>query len=290
MMEAAQADGANANLVLDTSWLTRNWAGGEGDGQHQHDFEDELDNIPDNWLAKLQSLELIQARQEQDPDSPGRAERIKPVLLLPSRPALQPPRSCGRLPRSQVMADGTGGLPGWTSGPNGSARSVGLTGTAGKDGRAASHSLPPLHAHRATKALHAHSPVARFMRSPRDFEVEPGGCAVVELSKLTATEAPVGSLFEEDLVHRSLMSAKKAHGISAATLSTAYHTDSMTTLLSSQKSLPPVPAALSLPAVPRPPALAAFRGNPRPPMVGRSSIVTPPGGRKALRKAPYTAR
>lgn len=274
MMEAAQADGANANLVLDTSWLTRNWAWGEGDGQHQHDFEDELDNIPDNWLAKLQSLELIQARQEQDPDSPGRAERIEPLLLLPSRPALQPPRSCGRLPRSQVMADGTVGLP----------------GTAGKDGRAASHSLPPLHAHRATKALHAHSPVARFMRSPRDFEVEPGGGAVVELSKLTAAEAPVGSLFEEDLVHRSLMSAKKAHGISAATLSTAYHTDSMTTLLSSQKSLPPVPAALSLPALPRPPALAAFRGNPRPPMVGRCSIVTPPGGRKALRKAPYTAR
>merc|ERR1719443_2126151 len=88
------------------------------------------------------------------------------------------------------------------------------------------------------------------------------------------------------------MMSSKAHQASAATLSTDIpHTDSAATLLSSQnvtssqKSLPPLPLPAApalppncchLPAVPTHPAFSAFRGNPRPPMIGVGPVMLPP--------------
>merc|ERR1712139_627487 len=92
-------------------------------------------------------------------------------------------------------------------------------------------------------------------------------------SHAVVSSAANQNMFEEDLVHRSLMSSKKA---SAATLSTGIPgTDSAATLRSSQKSLPP-----AVPTLPPLPILQGFPPNRRPPMIGGASVIIPPEWRR----------
>lgn len=146
-----------------------------------------------------------------------------------------------------------------------------------------SQTLPPLASDRRqfqSTAISFHSTASRFMRGP-------------ERSAEDHAAGSQSSMFGKDLLHRTLMSSKKA---SAATLSTDIPgTDSAMTLHSSQKSLPSAPslqpqaaaAAAALPLLP--PTFGAFRGNPRPPMTGATSATLPQDQRRPPR-APLTAR
>jgi hypothetical protein len=231
------------------------------------DAQDLWDRIPAEWLSKMQSM---QARQQlEEHDATAMPEKRTPVLLVPARPAVEPPKILGRLPRGKTMADGlsASGMPGVVFQPSFDASSLGVPAP-----RAGS--LPPLAAERAGRPC---------LRS----EVEAG----VEGLILDPTTGSFG----EDSVIRTMMSSK-AHQASAATLSTDVpHTDSAATLLSSQKSLPPLPlpAAPALPptapAVPTHPAFSAFRGNPRPPMIGVGPVMLPPDNYRPPRGF-FTAR
>merc|ERR1712139_249970 len=129
------------------------------------------------------------------------------------------------------------------------------------------------------------------MGPPLPLEQRKGPSSVIRLMRgpaegaQGAATAPAPGIFDEGFVHRTLVSSKQAaHMSSIATLSTDVPgTDSTHTLLSSQKSLPPAP-----PILPLPPVFAAFRGNPKPPMVGAGSALSLDSRRPP--RAPLTAR
>lgn len=255
-------------------WIHRGWTKTQDEGSDGSWEEDELPDIPEDWLKRCSRLfQGVNSLDQTDNDDQRRT-------LIPVRPSLAAPKPSVALPRGSSIVCSHQPSDVW----HGSGEVPLPCETHG------SCSLPPLHSHTPL-----HSPAARprasmscTMRSPRVSQLSASQETAAEQQEPRPLGAPgaeeqLAHLSEEYLVHRTLASSKK--NASAATLSTDVPgTDSAATLLSSQKSLPP-----ALPPLNLPPSFGAFRGNPRPPRPSVTSIAMPPDQRRS-HHAPFTVR